>query len=171
MRHPPQISIRPASSRVYRLFASALTIILIALGAYFIRAIGQFDLKNGPVAGIVIGLLAACSVWLLLDAWRRPSASQRQWVFSDGLWAQSPPEGSSEGPQIPGTLRLHLDLQSYMLVSFAPSMPTKPFFLRTTQWFHLEASQEDFASRPQRWLALRRAVLAPPERGHEELAA
>jgi hypothetical protein len=167
MRHPPQIRIRPASSRVYRLFASALTIILIALSAYFIRANGQFDLKNG----LVVGLLAACSVWLLLDAWRRPTASQRQWVFSDGQWSQSPPERPSEGSQIPGTLRLYLDLQSYMLVSFAPSMPTKPFFLRTTQWFHLEASQEDFVNRPQRWLALRRAVLAPPERGHEELAA
>jgi hypothetical protein len=163
MRHPPQIRIRPASSRVYRLFASALTIILIALGAYFIRANGQFDLKNGFVAG----LLAACSVWLLLDAWRRPTAAHRQWVFSDGQWTECPPEE----PQIPGTLRLHLDLQSYMLVSFAPSMPTKPFFLRTTQWFHLEASQEDFASHPLRWLALRRAVLAPAERGHEELAA
>lgn len=167
MRHPPQIRIRPASSRVYRLLASVLTIILIALGTYFIRANGLFDLKNGPVTGVVAGLLAASSAWLLLDAWRRPSPSQRQWVFSDGLWAECPPEG----PQIPGTLRLHLDLQSYMLVSFAPSMPTKPFFLRTTQWFHLEASQEDFVSRPQRWLALRRAVLAPPERGHEELVA
>jgi hypothetical protein len=163
MRYPPSISIRPARSRVYGLFASVLAIILIALSAYFIRASELFDLKYSLLAALML----ASSAWLLHDAWRKPDAARWQWVFSDGLWMQCSPEGL----QIPGTLRLHLDLQTYMLASFVPSLPAQPFFLRTTQWFHLEASQEDFASHPQRWAALRRAVQAPRERDHEERVA
>jgi hypothetical protein len=171
MRHPPQISIRPQRSRVYCAFASVLTIILIALGAHPLWAGGLFDLKNA----LLMGLLMACGAWLLLDAWHPHAAassassmaSECHYTCANGLWAQCLPDGT----QIPGTLQSHLDLQIYMLVSFTPSLPNKPFFLSTTQWFHLEASQADFKNSPARWLALRRAVFSQAEHGHEELAA
>jgi hypothetical protein len=163
MRYPPALTFTPGSSGVHRLFASAFTIILIALCAYFITVNGLFNLKNSAFA-----LLCLClATWLLLDAWRKPRG---QLQFSQGQWIWLHAD-----QEIQGTLRLHLDLQTYMLVSFAPSALASQrrtgFFPIKTQWFHLEARHADPAARSQCWLALRRAVHAQVAHSHEEWAA
>ncbi len=97
-------------------------------------------------------------VWLLRDAWREP---QGQLHFNQGQWLWRQTSQESTASDLPGTLRLHLDLQSYMLVSFSAHTNKKQFFPIRTPWFHLEGRQTHPAAGAQ-WLALRRAVLASP---------
>ncbi len=170
MRYPPAISITPAASRVYRVAAALIAIILIALYAGFITANGLFNLKSSVLATLALLI----SLWLMWDAWLiwllPHRAGKEQLHFAEGLWTLQ--RGDA---QIPGTLRLHFDLQRYMLVSFATCSQTHPnttgFFRITTQWFHLEARQLDPATSFLSWSALRRAVFAAAEPVHEERIA
>jgi hypothetical protein len=124
---------------------------------------GRFSIQNG----IWILFASACIIWLLIDAGRRPRG---QLAYAQGQWVWRHTD-----QEIQGTLRLHFDLQPYMLVSFVPS--TAAYSLKTgifpikTQWFHLEARHVDPAAGLLAWQALRRAVHAQVEHGHEELAA
>jgi hypothetical protein len=148
---------------MYLVIAMLFAINIIAICLYSIPAIGHFDLKNGLWV-----LLAVMSVaWLWSDAIKRPRG---QLMYSQGQWAWRDADRD-----IQGTLRLHLDLQIYMLVSFAPSASAQrlktEFFPIKTQWFHLEARHVDPAARQPSWQGLRRAVHAQVEPSHEELAA
>jgi hypothetical protein len=159
MRYPPALIYTPGRSRVYLVVACGVTMILIALCAHSVPATGQFGLKN-----VALMLLSACAaIWLLRDAWAQPRG---QLHYAQGQWLYA-----QESQETVGTLQLHLDLQSYMLVSFLPQQPSGRFFLKTTQWFHLEATQIDPAAGKAAWLALRRAVLAASEHSLEEHAA
>lgn len=170
MRYPPAITITPAASRVYCVAATLITIILIALYVSFITTNGQFGLKNSMLAASVLLI----SLWLIWDAWviwLLPNRSGKEQLhFAEGLWTLQ--RGDA---QIPGTLRLHLDLQRYMLVSFVPCVQAHPnttgFFRITTQWFHLQERHLDPAEGSLSWLALRRAVYAAAEPVHEERIA
>ncbi len=116
-------------------------------------------------------LFIGAALWLLRDAFRSPHG---QLHFAQGQW-----QVRLDGEPIAGTLRLQLDLQNYMLVSFAPHAPNQApahqsatgFFRIKTQWFHLEARHVDPATGPSGWLALRRAVHAGPQPNHEERLA
>jgi hypothetical protein len=163
MRYPPALSFTPARSRVYGAVACIATIILIALCLYSIRANSLFSIKDS----VWVGFCACVSAWLLYDAWRAPRG---QLVWAQGQWHLQ-----LNGESVAGTLRLHFDLQQYMLVSFVPSAPGHSaitgFFQITTQWFHLEARHVDPAAGPSGWLALRRAVYAAVVPTHEERLA
>jgi hypothetical protein len=169
MRYPTAFSFTPGRSRVYLTVVGSITIILIALCAYSMPAGGHFRLQNG----VWMLFAAVCIIWLLIDALRRPRG---QLVYAQGRWARRIAD-----QQIEGTLRLHLDLQNYILASFEPSadagQSTTGIFSIKTQWFHLEARHADHgvalassASQPS-WQALRCAVHAPGASHHEELAA
>jgi hypothetical protein len=163
MRYPPDLNITPRCSVVYRVFGSLITIILIALCVYSIRAAGQFDLKNALLTAICL----TAAAWLLWDAWREP---QGQLFFSQGQWVLR--RGDEE---LRGTLQWHLDLQNYMLLSFAPTAPglmhQAPWHPLKTQWFHLEARQANRDLGLQSWQAWRRAVHACMTPNHEERKA
>jgi hypothetical protein len=160
MRYPPAVTFTPRASWVYRGMALAVTIILIAAGAVFFPATSHFSSKN-----IVFLVLAAFAIlWLLRDAWKRQKGSLH---YAQGQWHLF-----HEDQEIAGTLRLHLDLQSYMLVSFTAHSAQYKLFQTTTQWFHLEARHADHAvSQAQAWGALRRAVYSPMEPTDEAVAA
>jgi hypothetical protein len=169
MRYPPALSFTPGRSRVYLAVATLIAIIFIALCAYFVPGNSHFSPKNG-----IWMLLAAASIlWLLMDAGKRPRG---QLAYAQGQWVWRHADH-----EIQGTLRLHFDLQTYMLVSFVPSAAAHPpktgIFPIKTQWFHLEARRADqgaalasLAGLPS-WQALRRAVHAQVAPSHEELAA
>jgi hypothetical protein len=184
MRYPPAIAITPAGSHMYRAAASVITIILIALCAYFIKGSSHFD--SGKL--LVVGLMLVVASWLMWDAWASwllpQRAHQDQLHYANGLWTLRKDRGQNQ--QTPdtqgahGTLRLHLDLQSYLLVSFQTNLPpTSPlqsalarFFPTTTQWFHLEARHfHPAATTAPSWLALRRAVHASQAPLTQEQAA
>jgi hypothetical protein len=175
MRYPPAISITPAASCVYRMVAGLITIILIALCARSITGIGLFGLKNSLLTALTLLVI----LWLIWEAWAIWLLPQRQATaqlhFAQGLWTLQCGDLQTEG-----TLRLHLDLQKYMLVSFQSSLPANSpapnaltrFFPTTTQWFHLEARHiQAAAASSQGWLAIRRAVHSPVATSHEEWAA
>jgi hypothetical protein len=160
MRYPPALTFTPRASWTYRGMALAATIILIASCAVFMPANGQFSFKNS----IFLALAAFASLWLLRDAWKRP---QGNLYYAQGQW-----HWLHEDREIAGTLRLHLDLQNYMLVSFRAHSAHNRLFQTTTQWFHLEARHADHAvSQAQAWGALRRAVYSPMEPNDEAVAA
>jgi hypothetical protein len=169
MRYPPALIFAPKRSRMYGAAAILIAILLIALCAYSMPASGHFELKNA----VVMLLAAVASLWLLRDALQRPRG---QLAYAQGQWVWQSADGETAG-----TCALHLDLQVYMLVSFAPSAQTQSattgFFPIKTQWFHLEARHVDhgaalasLAGQPC-WQALRRAVYAQAQSSHEELAA
>ncbi len=175
MRYPSAISITPVASHVYRVVATLIAIILIATCANSITGSGLFGLKNS----LLIAFTLLITLWLMWDAWalgllhRRSKGDQLH--FANGLWTLQYGDTLSHG-----TLRLHLDLQSYLLVSFQTSLPALSaapssltrFFPTTAQWFHLEARHfHPAAARAQCWLALRRAVHAKVAPAHEEWAA
>lgn len=168
MRYPPALIYTLRVSHVYRAASCLTAIILIALCAYSMPAIGHFGFINW--VGAAFSALAC--VGLLRDAWRAP---QGQLHFAQGVWHWLPAGAALADASLPGTCTLHIDLQSYMLVSFTPQSSNKKFFHTTTQWFHLEDnSQEGDAAQSQwaascDWLALRRAVLAGTPR-HEASA-
>lgn len=148
MRYPPAVTTPLGTSRVYQSFVLIVTIILIALFVYSMPASGYFSLKNSAVS--LLSLIAV--VGLLCDAWRKPKGVLH---YAHGQW-----EWQLGDRQLAGTLRLHLDLQCYMLVSFVPIAQSHPFF-PTTQWFHIEAWPSQADNHASVWLALRRAVYAP----------
>jgi hypothetical protein len=152
----------PRASWVYRGIALLITIILIAACAAFMPANGLFSFKNG----LFLMLVACTCPWLLRDAWKAPQGSLH---YAQGQWYWL-----HDNQETPGTLRLHFDLQTYMLVSFsAHSVPYKLFPI-TTQWFHLEARHLDHAASPAQagaWAALRRAIYSSMESADETLAA
>jgi hypothetical protein len=154
MRYPPAIRYTPVRSGVYLLVAVLIATILIALCAYFMPANGHFSLKKG----FFVVVAAWVCLWLLHDAWKRPLGqlhyAQGQWVWQQG------------GQNIAGTCALHLDLQSYLLVSFVAQHSRNSLLFKTTQWFHLEARRVD----PMTWGKLRRAVHAQVEPSHEAVA-
>ena len=92
------------------------------------------------------------SLWLLHDAFHKPRG---QLHYAQGVWTWQ-----LETQEIPGTLHLHFDLQSYMLVSFVALHENKSLLPKTTQWFHLEAGYFKLAGGSSDWAALRRAVHA-----------
>lgn len=163
MRYPPSLSFYPRPSRVYQSLAIILAILLIALGAAFIRDDAPFSLK----AGLFSLLVVVVALGLLRDAWKAPEGSLR---YSQGhwTWLRSAKEET-------GTLLVHLDLQAYLLVSFIPHSNNNRFFSIRRTWFHLEAQHADPApelgSGPASWLALRRAVYAPGADVDEAVAA
>lgn len=162
MRYPPALTFTPRASWVYRSTALLIAMILIASCAISMPASGHFSLKS-----VVLAALAACaSVWLLRDAWRRPQGSLH---YAQGQWCWL-----HHGETTMGTLRLHFDLQTYMLVSFTAHSVQHKLFQTTTQWFHLEARHADPAASPAgagAWAALRRAVYSPMEPADEAVAA
>jgi hypothetical protein len=122
---------------------------MIAICAVFIREKGLFSLK----IGLFCVLLTVADLGLLHDAWKAPEGSLR---YSQGHWTWLRPAKEETG-----TLRAHLDLQDYMLVSFTPHSRHNSFFSISRTWFHLEAQHAEPASGPASWHALRRAVYAP----------
>jgi hypothetical protein len=163
MRYPPALQYTLAASVIYRCVACFFAIILIANYIYLAGGKGVFYSYNWAWM-----LLTACVVvFLQWDAWRSPRG---QLQFSQGQWVWQ-----QAGQEIQGTLRLHLDLQAYMLVSFVQSapalVPTASFIPIKTQWFHLEARHTAPAVSPTGWLALRRAVHAQAVPTHEERVA
>lgn len=113
-----------------------------------------------------MALAGLASAWLLFDAWKKPKGSLH---YAQGQWLWL-----NDDKEIAGTLRLHLDLQSYMLVSFTAHTAQDKLFQTKTQWFHLEARHADHAAPPaqaEAWLALRRAVYSPMEPTDEAVAA
>jgi hypothetical protein len=124
---------------------------------------GYFSFQRG----IWILLAGACCIWLLYSACQRPRG---QLAYTQGQWAWRIAD-----QEIRGTLRLHFDLQIYMLVSFVPSAiahsPKTGIFPIKTQWFHLEARHVDSAAGLPNWHALRLAVHAQVAPPHEERAA
>jgi hypothetical protein len=168
MRYPPALTYTPGVSWVYRVVATVIAcliaIVMIAVYADSMPATGHFSFKSGAW----MLLSAFISLWLLWDAYTRPRG---QLQYAQGQW-----HWLHDSQETAGTCALHLDLQSYMLVSFVPHQPQKKFFRTTTQWFHLEARHADPAAGLPAWLALRRAVYAPAapldaELAHEERAA
>jgi hypothetical protein len=163
MRYPPALRYTPAASNVYRCVACLFTIILIANYLYLACGKGIFYSYNWAW----LLLTAAAVAFLQWDAWRSPRG---QLEFSQGQWVWQQADQA-----VQGTFRLHLDLQSYMLLSFAPSAPTHPptkgFLPIKTQWFHLEARHVDSTASPTSWQALRRAVLTQWVPSHEERVA
>jgi hypothetical protein len=172
MRYPPALTFTPGASWVYRAFATAMAClmacaiatIMIAASAYSMPATGGFSIKNGAW----MLLAASTALWLLWDAWALPHG---QLQYAQGQW-----HWLHDSQETAGTCALHLDLQSYMLVSFVPHQTQKKFFQTTTQWFHLEARHADPAAGLPAWLALRRAVYAPAapidaESAHEQRTA
>jgi hypothetical protein len=159
MRFPPALVFTPAASRVYRVVAVAVALYLIAICVHLARATAGFDFKNLALAGFCFGVL----VWLLRDAWRQPRVQLR---YAQGQWFCV--EGEQEWP---GTLRVHLDLQSYLLVRFVPAQHNNSLDRRTSVWFHLEARHARLSPAPGAWLALRRAVYALDVADHESVAA
>jgi hypothetical protein len=159
MRYPPALTFTLRASWVYRGMVWVLTIILIAACAVSMPASGQFSFKNS----VFLALVAFASVWLLLDAWKRPNGSLH---YAQGQW-----HWLHEDQDIAGTCALHLDLQSYMLVSFRAHSAKHKLFQTRTQWFHLEARHTDQAANPGVWLALRRAIHSPMEPTDEAVAA
>lgn len=159
MRSPPNAQIDLGPSWVYRSLAAGVALLLIALCVVFIRAEGLFSLK--------VTLWLACSLvvmaWLLRDAWRQRTGqlqfSQGQWLWQNGA------------NQVAGTLRVHLDLQDYILVSLIPLHSKSRFLSLTTTWFHLEARHASSAFGPASWPAVRRAVYALSGPEHEAMAA
>jgi hypothetical protein len=154
MRYPPAVTVQLRRSRWYGAFAVLLASVLIALYAVWTSASGRFDLENA--AWMLGAVSAACA--LLYDAFKtvdgQLSYSQGQWV-----WRSSGGRGSA-GSEVTGTLRMHLDLQRYMLVSLSAQPTTTHFSYSTVHWFHLEASCIDKHAGSGTWLALRRAIFA-----------
>jgi hypothetical protein len=161
MRYPPALRFTPRASWVYGAMALLITIIFIAACAVSMPASGSFSCKSG----IFMALAGLSSAWLLFDAWKKPKGSLH---YAQGQW-----HWAHESQEIAGTLRLHLDLQSYMLVSFKTHSTQKQLFQTKTQWFHLEVRHADHAASPahaEAWLALRRAVYSPMEPADEAVA-
>ncbi len=162
MRYPPAITFTPLTSRAYRAFALMITIVLIAAGAVFMPANSPFSLQNS----LFLVLTGIASLWLLCDAFARPRGSLR---YAQGQW-----HWLHEDRELAGTLSLHLDLQTYMLVSFTAHAAPDKLFQTATQWFHLEARHIDHATTPALsgvWSSLRRAIYSPVERADEAVAA
>ncbi len=145
MRYPPAISIEPQGSGLYRAVVMVFAMLIIANYSINTGANGLFSLQNTALA-LVSGLVLT---WALIDAWRRPVGTLQ---FSEGQWLLM----QVEQPMV-GTLSLHLDLQTYMLVRFQAQATTSDTSPIKTQWFHLQARRLD----PATWLALRRAVHSP----------
>ncbi len=156
MRYPPALSYTPQRSRVYASVVALITIILIALCVDFIPASGHFSLKNS----VFLLLTAAVSLWLVYDAYRKPRGHLH---YAQGVWTWQ-----LENQEIAGTCALHVDLQTYMLVSFVACQENSRHLSKTTQWFHLEAGQ--FAN-SSHWAALRRAVYSPAQPAYEAVVA
>ncbi len=159
MRYPPAITHTLGASWGYRSVACIVATFLIAIYADFVWASDHFSLIDGTLMLLGGGM----SLWLLIDAWRKPHGALH---FAQGQW-----HWLQANEETAGTLRLHFDLHNYMLVSFVPHQRSGGFFLTTTQWFHLEARQVDPAAGWSAWLALRRAVHAPQALADEERAA
>ena len=139
-----------------------LAIILIATSAAFMPASNPFSLQNS----LFLVLAGASSLWLLCDSFARQRGSLR---YAQGQW-----HWLHEDRELAGTLSLHLDLQSYMLVSFTAHAAPDKFFQTTKQWFHLEARHIDHAATPALsgvWSSVRRAIYSPVERADEAVAA
>ncbi|WP_198971006.1 hypothetical protein [Xylophilus sp. ASV27] len=99
--------------------------------------------KLGPPQVLAAGLLLA-TAFACLRARRRSPPGQLGWDGQHWRW-----EGASSGPGLPeGTLSLHLDLQSLVLVRFRPARGG-PLWL----WL-------DRRALPGRWHALRCALHA-----------
>ncbi len=161
MRYPPALTFTPRPSWVYRAAALLVSIILIAACVKFMPASGSFSYKYGIFLSVAV---IACLL-LLRDAWKPPQGRLR---YAQGRW-----HWVCNSQEVEGTCVLHLDLQSYMLVSFTAHSAQNRFF-QTTQWFHLEARHADHAASPANtgaWLALRRAVCSSLDPADEALAA
>jgi hypothetical protein len=166
MRYPPSLTFKPGVSLVYRVAALCFAIFLVAMFSILIPPESHFDLKVS-----LFGLLAlAALLWLLHDAWRQPQSSL---AYSQGQWRCLQAHTDVQA-DVAGTLRLHIDLNFYMLVSFRAHTAPNRFFQTKIQWFHLEARHAQHAAssaRAQAWLALRRAVYSPMEPTDETVVA
>jgi hypothetical protein len=159
MRYPPAICHTPVRSRVYLMVVLLIAIILIASCVYSMPANGHFSFKNSLL--LMLSLIA--SLWLLRDACK-PPGGQVQYAQGQWVWQR-------EGLETAGTLRLHLDLQSYLLVSFVDHHHNhNRLQLTKTQWFHLEARHLHHVANSSSWTALRRAVHAQVKSGYETVA-
>jgi len=122
--------------------AGALQAVLWLLGAAavagWMAALPHVGLPQVLAAGLLLATAVAS-----LRAWRTPPG-QLGWDGQHWRW-----DGASSGPSLPeGTLALHLDLQSLVLVQFRPARG-RPLWL----WL-------DRGALPGRWHALRCALHA-----------
>jgi hypothetical protein len=184
MRYPPAIRWPLKSAWAYRGFSLLIAIILIATCAVFMPTNGHFSSQKLIYSGLCAGMVC----WLLWDAWRaRKHGGDGELVYAQGQWLLR-----QHGQEIAGTLRLHFDLQAYMLASFEQTQlqPSEKKWKRALQWMfrsglkpssvantriwvHLEAGQSRASQAALNlptadWLSLRRAVYAPqaPHQGH-----
>ena len=152
MRYPTALHITPGRSVVYSSIAFFLTIFLIATCLYFIRASNPFGIKS-------IVFLILCSwaaAWLIYDTRR---VSQGHLYYAQGQWGWlKDRENSETSHQTRGTLRIHLDLHKYLLVSFVAHQSSASFFKTTTQWFHLEERRISVWPPQADWSDVRRAL-------------
>ncbi|MFM7332004.1 MAG: hypothetical protein ACKO1L_10155 [Brachymonas sp.] len=120
-----------------------------------------FAVKNG----LWMAAVSAVVAWAAFQAWQLPPGhldfAQGQWTWQRGK------------QELAGTLHLHLDLQSYMLVRFQPAGLNRSlfgrFFSTTAPWFHLEARHVS-ASALNAWPDVRRAVYFPSAVSTEPLS-
>jgi hypothetical protein len=165
MRYPPALSFALRASRLHRCVAVLFATILVANYALVLCGNSYFSYKNG----LCFMLSAVAVSWLLRDAWKLPQGSLR---YSQGQWSWL-----HQDQEIAGTCALHIDLQSYMLVSFRSDSAQDQLFQTRSQWFHLEARHADHAalsvspSAGVGWLALRRALYCPKGPVDEAVAA
>jgi hypothetical protein len=128
MRYPPALRWPLQSAWSYRgfslLISGLITTILIANYVDFVPGSEPFFYKKAVLS--VLGLLVMA--WLLWDAWH---AREGELVYAQGQWLLR-----QHGQEIPGTLRLHLDLQNYMLASFEQNQlqPANKKWKRALQW-------------------------------------
>ncbi|NJS36621.1 MAG: hypothetical protein HC765_09685 [Brachymonas sp.] len=139
MQHAPALDILPQRSRVHACAVMLLTIIMIALSADFMTASGQFGLKNVLWTGAAAGLLT----WAWADVLRQPQGALR---LAQGQWSWRKMDRADTqvaSKEQVGTLQVHLDLQSYLLVRWSPQQSEQflsgRIFRTIPSWFHLEA--------------------------------
>lgn len=155
MRHAPPVAIELKRSRPYLGIAGVITIIIVAIYAYPIWALGVVDLKLSAHAGllhaIAIGSAAMALTWLWRDSLRQPQVQSIRYAL--GEWT-----AVINGQAQRGAVQVQWDLQVYILVRWTAGPRVADGQLSPVYWMHIDRSMA--ASRTQ-WQALRRALFAP----------
>jgi hypothetical protein len=164
MQTPPSLTVPVRPARAYQVAVCVVALVAIIFVANYVintPAVWHFRYQTVVLSGFVM----LCVGWLLLGAFR-PATGQLR--YSQGVWLWRADSGVHL-QETEGTLRLALDLQTYVLVQFVPNARSaKLQFSQThTPWLHLQAQQTDIAT----WLACRRALTHSKGRSHEELAS
>ncbi|HQQ71475.1 MAG TPA: hypothetical protein PLL92_14350 [Alicycliphilus sp.] len=129
----------------------ALAWLLVALAACGLAGLLAWLAQGTAPASLPIKAVTGLGLWLMAAAlawrwWRHMPVGQLSW--DGGQWLIECPVGA-QGRTAQGSPRVHLDLQSGMLL-FAPRLQGPGL------WLWLERRSD-----PAQWLALRRAVYSP----------